>query len=66
MAIPEKSEKVANPARCASVANIEVDIVPVVNPVIITSLLIKTDPLKTAGSSTVNSSSVVSPSTFKF
>ena len=34
--IPAKSEKVAKPALLASVANIEVDIVPVVNPVIIT------------------------------
>ena len=54
--IPEKSEKVANPARCASVANIEVDIVPVVKPVIITLSPMKTDELKLAGSSTINSS----------
>ena len=56
VAIPEKSENVANPALFASVARIEVDIVPVVNPVIITSLSIKTGPFKIARSSTVNSS----------
>ena len=45
VAIPEKSENVANPALCDSTASIEVDIVPVVNPVIITSFPIKTESL---------------------
>ena len=66
VAIPEKSEKVANPALLASVARIEVDIVPVVKPVIITSLPMNTESLKVDLSSTVNSSKVVVPSTFKF
>ena len=51
VAIPAKSEKVANPALFASVAKIEVDIVPVVNPVIITSLPIKTESLNLDNSS---------------
>ena len=54
VAIPEKSENVANPALLASVARIEVDIVPVVNPVIITSLSMNTESLKVDLSSTVN------------
>ena len=66
VAIPEKSENVANPALLASVASIEVDIVPVVKPVIMTSLPMNTESLKVDLSSTVNPSSVVSPSTFKF
>ena len=66
VAIPAKSEKVANPALFASVADIEVVIVPVANPVTIKLLSMNTELLNDAGSSTVNSSSVVSPSTFKF
>ena len=64
--IPAKSENVANPVLFASTANIDVDIVPVVNPVIITLLPMNTLSLNVDGSSTVNISSVVSPSTFKF
>ena len=64
--IPARSENVANPALLASVARIEVDIVPVGKPVIITSLPMNTESLKVDLSSTVNPSSVVSPSTFKF
>ena len=56
VAIPEKSENVANPALLASTASIAVDIVPVVNPVTIKSFPIKTESLKVDGSSTVNSS----------
>ena len=63
--IPEKSEKVANPALLASVARIDVDIVPVVKPVIITLLPMNTLSLNVDASSTVNPSRVVSPSTFK-
>ena len=65
VAIPEKSETVANPALCASTASIEVDIVPVVNPVIITSFPMNTESLNVDLSSTVNPSRTVSPSTFK-
>ena len=65
VAIPAKSEKVANPALLDSTASIDVDIVPVVNPVIITSFPINTESLNVDLSSTVNPSSVVSPSTFK-
>ena len=43
--IPAKSENVAKPALCDSTASIEVDIVPVVNPVIITSLPMNTESL---------------------
>ena len=64
--IPAKSEKVANPALLASVASIEVDIVPVVNPVTIKLSSMNTELLKVAGSSTSNSSKNVDPSTFKF
>ena len=66
VAIPEKSENVAKPALLASTASIAVDIVPVVNPVTIKSFPIKTESLKVDGSSTVNSSKNVAPSTFKF
>ena len=66
VAIPEKSENVAKPALLASVANIEVDIVPVVNPVIITSLPIKVGPLMFTVPSTIKSSKEDSPSTSIF
>ena len=56
VAIPEKSENVANPALLASTASIAVDIVPVANPVITRSFPMKTESLKVDGSSTVNSS----------
>ena len=66
VAIPEKSENVANPALLASTASIDVDIVPVANPVITKSFPIKTESLNVEGLSTVNSSKNVAPSTFKF
>ena len=54
VAIPEKSENVANPALLASTASIDVDIVPVANPVITRSFPMKTESLKVDRSSTVN------------
>ena len=65
VAIPEKSENVAKPALCASIASIEVDIVPVVKPVIITSFPMNTESLNVDLLSTVSPSSTVFPSTFK-
>ena len=45
VAIPAVSENVAKPALCDSTASIDVDIVPVVNPVMITSLPMNTESL---------------------
>ena len=56
VAIPEKSEKVENPDLLASVARTDVDIVPVVKPVMITLLPMNTLLLNVDASSTVSSS----------